>query len=263
MFKFKFINNSLIILVMFLVLSCSNYKTNENTKTVETFLELPNYDISNDVVIYHNNYSLVYLEQFEQSQWVAYCVESFELEKNFERTDNFKQDPLVISETANDNDYKGSGYDRGHLMPAAVCTWDSIAMYESFYYSNVSPQNASFNRGVWSRLEDLERDLALKFGKVWVVITPLFDNVIEYIGENKVAVPNAYGRAFIIRDGENYKGIAFILTNEKKESDFDIINNASISIDSLEVITGLDLFFNLNDNIEPIVEKTLSKEIFN
>lgn len=252
----------LLILSLIFILSCTDEKKTENTKTDETFLENPSFMMNEDVVVYHKHYQLSYLEQYEQSQWVAYELRDVELEKNFDRTDNFLEDYMVLTGTADDDDYKGSGYDRGHLMPAAVCTWDSIAMYESFYYSNVSPQNASFNRGVWSRLEDMERDLAVKYGKVWVVITPLFDNIIEYIGENQVAVPGAYGRAFIVREGETYKGIAFILNNEKYESDFDIINNATITIDSLEARTGLDLFFNLNDAVEPDIEKTISKEIF-
>ena len=254
--------NLLIILSIAFIISCSNNKNTTNNKTNETFLELPFYrDI--DVVIFHNNYTLSYIEEYEQSSWVAYELLESELVMNYERTDKFIKDPLIATETADDNDYKGSGYDRGHLMPAAVCVWDSIAMYESFYYSNISPQNASFNRGVWSRLEDIERELAQKYGKVWVVITPLLDNVIEYIGENKVAVPNAYGRAFIVKDGETYKGVAFILNNEKYESGFDFINNLSVSIDSLEIRTGLDLYYNLNDEVEKDIEKIKSLEIFN
>ena len=253
---------TLLLLSLVFIISCADDKQTTNTKTDETLLENPSFMMNEDVVVFHRHYQLAYLEQYEQAQWVAYELLESELVKNYERTDNFNTDMMVLTGTADDDDYKGSGYDRGHLMPAAVCTWDSIAMYESFYYSNISPQNASFNRGVWGRLEDIERDLAVKYGKVWVVITPLFDNIIEYIGANQVAVPGGFGRAFLVREGETYKGVAFILNNEKYESDFDIINNASLTIDSLEAVTGLDLFFNLNDAVEPDVEKVKSLEIF-
>src|SRR6056297_540596 len=115
-------------------------------------LELPQYG-DNDVIITHKAYVLDYNEETEQADWVAWELTKEELNGEFERKNNFKPDPQVKTETADDKDYYKSGYDRGHLAPAADMTWDKVAMDESFYYSNMSPQNPSFNRGIWRRLE--------------------------------------------------------------------------------------------------------------
>lgn len=249
------------ILIISLLFACNEENANEpDIPIIYTNLHLPNN--AKGELVNHTHYSLSYAEEFEQAYWVAYELVKDELTQNYERTDKFIKDPKVSTETANGDDYTGSGYDRGHLMPAAVCVWDSIAMYESFYYSNISPQNPSFNRGVWSRLEDLERDLVMKYDTVWVVITPIFESIIERIGTNEVAVPEFYGRAFLIKDNGEFKGIAFILRNEGKPTEYDIISNASISIDELEQRIGFDLFYQLDDNEEKIIESKKSLEIF-
>lgn len=252
----------IILLISLTFISCSESNTTEpeDKQTTYSYLELP--DTTLGQIVHHHNYTLSYAEEYEQAYWVAYELVIDELVKNYERTDDFIIDPFVTTGSAEASDYKGSGYDRGHLMPAAVCTWDSTAMAESFFYSNVSPQNASFNRGVWSRLEDLERELVAKYDTVWVVVTPIFNNVTKYIGANGVAVPSDYGRAFLVNDNGVYKGIAFILSNEAKSSDYDIIENASYTIDALEKRIGIDLFFQLDNQIEDILESKISKEIF-
>ena len=255
------ISKGILLILLFTIFSCSDDNTKDIIKNTN-YSKLEIADTLKGEVVYHTNFTLSYAEEYEQAYWVAYELLSSELVPNYERTDKFIKDPKVSTETANGDDYVGSGYDRGHLMPAAVCVWDSIAMYESFYYSNISPQNPSFNRGVWSRLEDIERDLAMKYDTIWVVITPIFNSIIETIGENNVAVPSEYGRAFLVKDNGIYKGVAFRLSNEGKPSDYDIIANSSITIDELEQLTGFDLFFQLNDSDELIIESTKSLEIF-
>ena len=102
-----------------------------------------------DVVVSHVGYSFLYNEEHEQASWMAYELTKEETTKAFERTNQFKPDPSVSTLTAHDADYAGSGYDRGHLAPAADMGWSSSAMAESFYYSNMSLQVPGFNRGVW------------------------------------------------------------------------------------------------------------------
>lgn len=253
-----------LLLILSLLSSCEDSPTgtsNNNNQINVNLIEIA--DTTKGEFIRHTNYSLSYAEEYEQAYWVAYELVTEELEPNFERTDKFVIDPKVSTLSANGDDYRGSGYDRGHLMPAAVCVWDSVAMAESFFYSNISPQNASYNRGIWSRLEDLERELVVKYDTVWVVITPIFDTIIERIGDNQVAVPGAYGRAFIVKDGNTYKSCAFILNNVRYESGYDFINNSSVTIDSLEARTGFDLYFQLEDGIEDVIEGKINLEIFN
>lgn len=248
------------LLFLGFLFSCEEGNTNEPDEEIPIIskLELPNN--TKGELIHHTHYSLSYAEEYEQAYWVAYELVKEELTQNYERTDKFIKDPKVSTESADGDDYSGSGYDRGHLMPAAVCVWDSIAMYESFYYSNISPQNPSFNRGVWSRLEDLEREMVEYYDTIWVAITPIFQPIIETIGENEVAVPGLYGRAFLVKDNGKYKGIAFVLSNEGKPSDYSLLS-ASVSIDNLEEIIGFDLFYQLEDEEEKIIESIKSTEI--
>ena len=114
--------------------------------------ELPK-TLSGEQIIYHTGYTLSYNEKHEQANWVAYELTAQELAGTVKRKDSFKSDPMVKSESASLADYRKSGYDRGHLIPAADMKWSTTAMSESFYMSNMSPQSPSFNRGIWKKLE--------------------------------------------------------------------------------------------------------------
>ena len=97
-------------------------------------------------IVHHTAYSLLYSEEHEQAIWIAYELTSEETNKKFDRSDKFIVDPAIKTGSATTADYTGSGYDRGHLAPAADMSWSNQTMQESFYYSNMSPQDPSFNR---------------------------------------------------------------------------------------------------------------------
>ena len=113
---------------------------------------LPYYTQS-DQIISHTAYTLKYSEQHEQASWVAYTLKSSHTSGTVGRTNDFREDYKVKTGSASLSDYKGSGYDRGHLAPAADFKWSSTAMSESFFMSNMSPQKPGFNRGIWKKLE--------------------------------------------------------------------------------------------------------------
>ena len=106
---------------------------------------LPN---GNGEIVNHKHYSLSYSEEYEQAEWVFYKIKKERTLGLASIVNNFRSDEKVNSNSATIYDYKGSGYDRGHLAPAADFSFSSIAMSESFYMSNMSPQNPSFNRGI-------------------------------------------------------------------------------------------------------------------
>ncbi len=208
---------------------------------------------SHGEIVYHQFYTLSYIEKYEQPEWVAYVMTRAQLNtKHVPRSNNFRIDPLVTTKSATKWDYKRSGYDRGHLVPAGDMGFDSKAMSETFFMSNMSPQIRHFNGGVWRELEEQTRDWARKYKKIYVVSGPvLTEEPIDEIGENNVAVPSAYYKVILDYTDPEVKGIGFVLPNEVSNRP---LQDFAMSIDDVEKRTGIDFFPNLsgNGNIDDI-----------
>lgn len=205
-----------------------------------------------ETVTMHFGYSLVYNEKHEQATWVAYVLTKKETQGTVERGDRFIEDPYVQTGSATNADYSKSGYDRGHLAPAADMKWSEKAMEESFYFSNMSPQVPSFNRGIWKKLEEKVRDWAISFDSLLVVTGPILENGLPTIGKNQVSVPKYYFKAILDYKKDKSKAIAFILPNTGSK---DPIKKYACSINELEERTGIDFFYQFEDHIENLIEK--------
>ena len=105
------------------------------------------------ILIDHNHFTLSYNEPFEQAEWVAYILKREHLTQDDRERPYFIEDPKIRSKSADWRNYKGSGYDRGHLCPAGDRRFSEQAYNETFYTSNISPQDRDFNAGIWNRLE--------------------------------------------------------------------------------------------------------------
>ncbi len=207
----------------------------------------------NDIIVEHNFFTLSYSEKDEQAKWVA-----FELTKDkvnsfiAERTNDFREDPKVPKGSAALKDYRGSGYDRGHLCAAGDMTFSRTAMSESFYMSNMSPQSKSFNRGVWKELEQQVRDWARANKHIYVITGPVLrKRENKKIGVNRVTVPHAYYKVILDLTEPDQKGIAFMIPNEKQTQRLEMFE---MSIDQLEKITNIDFFPALPDALEHELE---------
>lgn len=214
-------------------------------------LELPRLRKEHQLVR-HLGYTLQYNEKHEQADWVAYVLTREETLGGFSRTNDFSPDPSVSTYSANGEDYSGSGYDRGHLAPAADMAWSAQSMTESFYYSNMSPQVPSFNRGIWSRAEAFTRNAANENEKLFVITGPVLEDGLLQIGPNQVSVPRFYFKVLLDVVEPEYKAIAFIIPNQAGE--YDLLHYA-VSVDSVEAITGIDFFSALPDDWELKLEK--------
>lgn len=204
-------------------------------------------------IIRKSYYTLNYSEQDEQPYWVAYLLKPAMINGQAGREDDFRADPEVKSGSAQLSDYKASGYDRGHLAPAADMSFSAEAMSESFFLSNMSPQVPSFNRGVWSKLEQRFRDYVLQEGSVYIVTGPVFLENKGSIGVNEVTVPGFYFKILYDSDPKPVM-IAFLLPNEKGTK---ALQEYQVSVDYLETITGLDFFPALPDSLEDELEKLI------
>lgn len=221
--------------------------------TASNKLEIPGIS-SGESIITHTAYSLVYSEPHEQAKWVAYQLTNSETNNMVKRSNKFISDPMVKTGTAGNKDYAGSGYDKGHLAPAADMGWSSKTMAESFYYSNMSPQEPGFNRGVWKRLEELVREWANENQAIYIVTGPVLTNGLPSIGPDKVSVPAYYYKVILDYTEPSIKGIGFILPNK---GSIEPLQEYAVTIDSVEKFTGIDFFPSLPDDQETKIEKLL------
>lgn len=227
--------------------------------SVSQELYLPKAD-SNKQIITHYGFVLQYNETYEQADWVAYELTANECIPVVKRSDYFREDPKVITESATDDDYKGSGYDRGHLAPAADMAWSLRSMQESFYYSNMTPQDPSFNRGIWKKLEAQVRNWAMEYQSIQVVVGPIIDSPFVSIGPNQLAIPQYYYKALLIEKEDEYLSLAFLLPNRKSSDD---LQSFVLSINELEERSKIDFFTLLNDSLENEVESQKDPQLWN
>ena len=199
---------------------------------------------SNGEIVHHRHYSLSYVEKHEQAEWVAYELTKKSIQQpNVPRAKRFEVDPQVRTGSARYYDYKGSGYSRGHLAPAGDMAFSSIAMEESFFMSNMSPQVSAFNGGVWNELENLVRDWAYKNKRLIVVTGPIFSKGMKRI-KGGVSVPGEYYKVLLDFDDPEQKAIGFILPNERSTES---ISTYAVTVDEVEARTGLNFFDKLLD----------------
>ena len=209
---------------------------------------------SSGELIKHTFYSLSYVEDHEQAEWVHYKITPLMLKGNVKRTNYFKIDRKVSTGSANTKDYLKSGYDRGHLAPAADMKLSKLSMSESFNMSNVSPQKHSFNAGAWLKLEKLVRAWA-KTSELYITTGGVLNSkYLKTIGNNNVSVPNDFYK--IIYDPRNQKIIAFLMANEKLDLP---IEKYIVTVDEIESLTGIDFYHQLDDELEEKMESTILK----
>ncbi|MDX2001480.1 MAG: DNA/RNA non-specific endonuclease [Chitinophagales bacterium] len=203
-----------------------------------------------DQIVKHRYYTLCYNETREQADWVMYRLTEEMTYGTEERTDNFRQDKDVITGSARPEDYKKSGFDKGHLVPAGDMKWNEEAMSETFLMSNMSPQRKELNRGIWKELEEQVRDWARDYDELYVVAGPLYSNNSLEIGKG-VDVPAYYFKVVVDASYPEYKSIAFLFRNEGSERP---VYEFALSVDSLESISGFDFLPALPDKTETEIE---------
>ena len=209
-----------------------------------------------DTLIEREGYALGYIEKHEQPAWVQYVLTADEVSRAMvNRSDDFRADPYVPTGSATPQDYTRSGYDRGHLAPAADMAYSARTMSESFYMSNMSPQAPQFNRGIWSKLEKLVRHFATREKRIVVVTGPILsaEKAIT-IGANKVSVPQYYYKA-IYDTTPPEKMIAFVMPNEGSNAD---LRTFVVTVDDVEVMTGLDFFSLVPQPLQEQLESSIN-----
>ncbi|WP_245891696.1 DNA/RNA non-specific endonuclease [Flavobacterium faecale] len=210
-------------------------------------------------IVKHSYYVLSYNEKVEQAEWVAYELKREYVENNDFKRPYFIEDPKVKTRSADWRNYKNSGYDKGHLCPAGDMEFNLDAYNDTFYTSNISPQNHEFNGGIWNRLEQKVRYWAEKENGIIVITGGILKGTSKTIGSQKVVVPDYFYKIIFENEAGKQKMIAFLMPNEKSNK---ALYEYVVSVDKIEALTGIDFFPKLEDKAENALEKNTDSKLW-
>lgn len=208
------------------------------------------------VEVCRDGYVLLHSSVDKVPLWVCERIEPSEVSGGAKRKNVFKADPLLqVGERAELEDYRGSGYDRGHMAPAGNQARDQRLKDETFVLSNMVPQEPRFNQGPWAELEGTVRGWATS-DDVYTITGAMFwdeseenptsaDGVVEYwvIGPNQVAVPtHTYKIAVRRTTGDRWECVAFVMENINDYSQPYDFEQYIVSVSDIERRTGINFF---------------------
>lgn len=272
MMKSKSILPIIVVLFIFMYLISNGKKENEEIQQpVESTVtygaansqyELP-YITKDDMIVKHTGYVLSYNTTTNCPNWVAWELTDQEAEANeMKRKDSFKPDKEIPSKNrVYPAEYKNSGYDKGHMCPAADMKWSEKAMEDSFYMTNMCPQSPTLNRQWWQHLEDACRRWATNDDKIYICCGPIYYGETKTFIGNKVLVqvPDAFFKVVLsLKEGKE-KGIGFIYWNDDTRQ---IMDDVAMPIDDIEFLTGYDFFSDLDDVIESRLESEANLKLW-
>lgn len=209
--------------------------------------------IPNEQIVKHIAFTSSYNPTHRVPNYVVHVIPKDILYGNATRTNDFRPDPLIKQNMSDSIDYWNSGYDRGHMAASADFKWNKKALSESYYYSNIIPQNNALNQNAWNRLEMQVREWAIDNSELIVVTGPILKPDLPKIqqGSFNVSIPKYIYKIVVDYFPPTYKAIAFLYPN--KDVPYELEKHV-ISIDSIEKLTGIDFFPKLEDSLENILE---------
>ncbi len=215
-------------------------------------MEIPAYltDRPEEIVI-HTDFTLSYNNKHLVPNWVAWVLTPDRNAGSEKRANDFQPDTSIKhGPIAYDTDYRGSGYDRGHMCPSADNKHSREAMNECFLFSNMCPQTHALNAGDWEKLETLCRKWAIAYDSIYIVCGPIIDKGETYatIGTNKVLVPKQFYKVVLRWTGSNSaEAIGFIFDNDTSSHP---LTSYAVMVDSVEARTGINFFSKMPREVE-------------
>ena len=218
-----------------------------------------------------HNYSLYYDIRYKVAHWVAYPLYESVL-SGTERSNAWGYDPKVPERDQARLFSAISGYSRGHQLPSADRLVNKEANEQTFYFTNLTPQNEAMNSGVWETLETDLRVAARNCDTVYVVtgcvVATESDKTVKYAKDNNgknIAIPKAYYKVCLKYNASSsvnggYSAIGFWMENKSLGGS---VSDYVKSVDEIEKLTGFDFFHNLDDTVENAVEKNKNTDGWN
>lgn len=249
-----------VLVVSLFILVANHYGIDINIYETDEYekLEIPILQNGRaEQIIEHTGYTVSYNYKWNIPNWVAYELSATEVQGEEDRNEHFYPDPYVIGTPVVSSDYSNSGYDRGHMAPAADMKWSEQAMRESFYMTNICPQNHNLNAGDWKALEEYVRNLALTYERVYVCCGPIVRNTNKKIGNTtKIVVPQSFFKVVLLRRHNSWSGIGYVMDNKTRSGKKTLADYAK-TINEIEELTNIDFFVALPDDVEERVESQL------
>ena len=199
-----------------------------------------------------------WIGQINNNEWARLCFEQTKHYKN-PYADPFQPElALPVDGRTELEDYKGSGYSRGHVCPSADRLSSMLANEQTFKLTNIMPMSSGFNTGTWEMMETRVRKWSpsSKTDTLYVCKGGTIDNG-KYTTANNLTVPRYYFMAIMEKNSKSgnggYKAVGFWIEHKNENQGSDL-SKFAMSIDELEAKTGIDFFCNLPDDIESQVE---------
>lgn len=233
---------------------------NPNMLNKNELLDVKTPDNLPSIIKEYSGFTLSFNARNHTPNWVAWELLASETEGGEKRSNKFWNDTSVEG-CADPSDYKNSGYDKGHMCPAAENKTNAEMMTDCFAMTNMCPQAPALNQKAWATLEKKERLWAQRDSAIYIVAGPIYkDSDKNTIGEIGVRVPSAFFKVIIDPYSSSPKGIAFIYPNMTSPGN---MQNYSTTIDEVEKITGYDFFHALPDDLEKTIESSASFKEWN
>lgn len=248
------------ILLALPLLSTGCHHKNEEAMVFHNLNKVTTPSTMDNIDLEYEGFTVGFNPNFHTPNYVSWELMADETDGASSRSNKFWNDPEVEG-CAYPYDYTNSGFDRGHMCPAADQKWSSTAMHHSFVMTNVCPQVHALNAGAWKTLEEKERLWAQRDSLLVIVAGPVFPKgEIERIGDSEVAVPTAFYKVFLAPLANPVRAIGFVYPNMKCPGN---MQNYSCTVDEVERITGLDFFSSLPDDMEERIESSASFKDWN
>lgn len=251
--------NLILFLAAFIIGSClllqrEHRKASSPAIAIENAKELhiPKLTVRRpEYVVTHTGFTVSYNKEWKNPNWTGYELTRSKVKGTEKRKNRFIPDPHIADCTTRDSDFTKSGYDRGHMVPAADMKWSKEAMEESFYLSNVCPQHPELNQKAWQKLEHKVRQWAVADSAIIIICGPIVGNKCRKIGKSGISVPHSFFKVVLSPFKEKPQAIGFVFKNESCTAP---LKAYAVTVDSVEALTGLDFFTTLPDEIENVIE---------
>lgn len=223
-----------------------------SSATAEKLMEVRNPKGLKEEIVPYTGMTVSFNRDTHQPNWVAWELLGSEVSGESGREPGFLVDAAVDG-CATPEDYRHTGFDRGHMAPAGDMKWHPQAMRESFYMTNICPQVSDLNRGAWKKLEEKCRQRAIADSALIVICGPVFDKSgpSARIGASGVAVPSGFFKVILSPFVRQPWAIGFIMPNGYVAGG---MQKAAVTVDEVESLTGYDFFSALPDSLENAIE---------